>query len=83
MDYFQQPESFNFMSLLSNPMILMSVFTFGLVMVMPKLQAQLDEVKKTEGGQEAPKMPELAMPDVSANLANWFMPADGKDKAKK
>jgi hypothetical protein len=82
MEYFEESEKFNIMSLFMNPMILMSIVTFGLVFIMPKLQASMDEVKKDtikdaddtkkEAIEDVPKLPEIT--DLSASLANWFLP---------
>lgn len=89
MDYFQQPAQFSILSIFSNPMTLMMCVTLLIVMVMPKLQAQVDAAKaldasngevdtsrdKQEKIVEKVVMPEMGMPDISANIANWFIPA--------
>lgn len=86
-EYFQKPEQFNFLSLLMNPMIFMSALTIGILFVMPKLQAQLDEAQKEiAGSAAAPKAEEVLMlpqiPDMSATLADWFVPSDSEASKK-
>ncbi|KAJ3181421.1 hypothetical protein HDU87_001028 [Geranomyces variabilis] len=76
-------EGFNFMSLLSNPMLLMSGFSMILFFVLPKLMSNLpqeEEPSKDAPPQEVPQLP--SMPDISQNLANWFAP-QAKPSSKK
>ncbi|KAI9098729.1 hypothetical protein DFS34DRAFT_618743 [Phlyctochytrium arcticum] len=78
-EFFAKREGFNAWSILSNPMILMSGVTLLMVFVMPKMMANMpEEVKQgASGGQQQvqqPETPQISMPDISQNLANWFAP---------
>ncbi|KAJ1340661.1 hypothetical protein BSLG_004755 [Batrachochytrium salamandrivorans] len=79
-NFFKARESFNIMSLFANPMLLMSGGTMLLFFLLPKLQAGIDRdaVEEYKNDKDAPKLPSLEMPDISKNLADFFVPNDRK-----
>ncbi|KAJ3163519.1 hypothetical protein HDU86_000099 [Geranomyces michiganensis] len=85
-DFFVPREGFNFWSLLSNPMLLMSGFSMLLFFFMPKLMSHIPPPEEEANGKDAappqdvPQLP--TMPDISQNLANWFAP-QAKSSTKK
>ncbi|KAJ3283817.1 hypothetical protein HK104_010216 [Borealophlyctis nickersoniae] len=82
-DFFVPREGFNIFSLLSNPMLLMSLGTLVMVFVMPKLAQALPEEEPQQQQQTArarEEVPQIQMPDISQSLANWFAPQQGGRK---
>ncbi|KAI8825984.1 uncharacterized protein EV422DRAFT_617002 [Fimicolochytrium jonesii] len=81
-DFFVPREAFNFMSLLSNPMLLMSGVSMLLVFVLPKLSAAGADIAAADAAAQEPvePTPQLELPDISQGLANFFAP---KTPAKK
>ncbi|KNC98478.1 uncharacterized protein SPPG_06179 [Spizellomyces punctatus DAOM BR117] len=80
-DFFVPREGFNPMSLLSNPMILMSGFSLLMFFALPKLMSNMPEeaVQQMQERQQQP--PAMQMPDVSQSLANWFAPQQQQPKS--
>jgi hypothetical protein len=76
LEYFQERKGFNLFSIFSNPMILMSLVTIGMMFMIPKMKESIQdpEIKKEmeAASQKKPELPE--MPDVASKLADWFSP---------
>ena len=82
LDFFKKREQFNILSLLSNPMILMSGVTMILFFLLPKMTEGMDpealkEIQKQQQ-ESVGQMPKLEMPDVSEKLANYFASSSTK-----
>eukprot|EP00842_Homolaphlyctis_polyrhiza_P006804 jgi/Hompol1/712/HPOL_002412-RA len=83
--FFKEREQFSFMSLLSNPMLLMSAGGMAVVFLLPKLNEMIDKEalerekqELREKGESVPdvQMPNLELPDFSKKLADYFSPND-------
>lgn len=78
---------FDFMSMFTNPMFLMSAVTLLLFMVMPRMQKQIElDLKNSKGDGADPQIghdtklvdtvqtKQVELPDFSGGLAKWFVP---------
>lgn len=76
-DFFMKREGFNVWGILSNPMLLMMAFSMGMMFLLPKLTAGMneEELKELQSKQINPQ--NMEMPDVSQWMANW-MAGDAK-----
>ncbi|KAJ3121082.1 Prefoldin subunit 6 [Nowakowskiella sp. JEL0407] len=77
--YFHEREKFNVMSLFSNPMILLSVFSLGAVFLLPKLTANMDpemleEMKQTQKSMGLGNNGQVEMPDFQKSMMDWLAP---------
>ncbi|KAI6174945.1 DUF2012 domain-containing protein [Aphelenchoides bicaudatus] len=68
--YFRQREQWRASDVLMNPMVLMMIVAFGLMVVTPKLAASDPQLQKEL--QQGMQMPKMDAPDISEMLANFW-----------
>lgn len=81
--YFRQREQWRASDVLMNPMILMMIVAFGLMVITPKLVANDPQLQKEL--QQGVQMPNMDAPDIADMLANFWgggakKPAQNKQK---
>ncbi|KAI8892316.1 hypothetical protein BC833DRAFT_612074 [Globomyces pollinis-pini] len=88
LSYFTPRDGFSVMGLFANPMTLISIALVFFMFVMPKIKDfMMTEEMQKEYEQEKqkravePANAPIAMPDISAGLADWFVPKEEKKPA--
>uniref|UniRef100_A0A914CQA3 ER membrane protein complex subunit 7 beta-sandwich domain-containing protein n=1 Tax=Acrobeloides nanus TaxID=290746 RepID=A0A914CQA3_9BILA len=76
--YFRVREEWRITDMLMNPMVIMLLVAFLLMIITPKLAAGDPQLQKEMQNMQMPKM---EMPDLSETLANFFGGASGNKKA--
>eukprot|EP00918_Siedleckia_nematoides_P107310 GHVU01233992.1.p1 GENE.GHVU01233992.1~~GHVU01233992.1.p1 ORF type:complete len:106 (+),score=15.25 GHVU01233992.1:342-659(+) len=80
--YFQQREQWRITDFLMNPMVMMMVLPFFMIMVLPKLINTADpETQREMQSQMNILNPKQNMPEISEIFTNWF--GGGATAAKK
>uniref|UniRef100_A0A914Z0K3 ER membrane protein complex subunit 7 beta-sandwich domain-containing protein n=1 Tax=Panagrolaimus superbus TaxID=310955 RepID=A0A914Z0K3_9BILA len=78
--YFRPREEWRITDVLMNPMVIMLLVAFVLMVVTPKLTAQDPQLQKE---MQNVQMPKVDMPDVADVLANFFGGGSKKSQPKK
>jgi hypothetical protein len=81
--YFQQREQWRITDLLMNPMVLMMILPFLMIMVLPKLiNTQDPETQKEMQSQMNMLNPKQNLPEISEILTSWFGSGQTKKAVK-
>lgn len=74
--FFTPREGFNLIAMFSNPMMLMMLFSVGIMFFAPKMMENMDPQALEEAKKHAPTAtnPQAALPDLSQSLASMFGP---------